>query len=330
MSWFKNLRIALKLQLGFVVVAAVAGFIGYEALNNMSAVSARTEAMYKDRLVPLRDLGYANAAFLVARTEVRNIFLTQSKDERKNLINTIEEQTRNYEKYVESYAKSNMSEEEKAVFARLGPPMKDYFQARDGALQLAQQGRDKEALSILDGDARKDQAEARKVLRELIDRNAADAEKDYQAVTTAAAENRKSTIILIAIGVAIAIALGFLLARLIGQPLKQMQEAAAKLAVGDVSAQVELESKDEMGALAQSFRETAATIKDRSQLAQKIAAGDVTAEVKALSDQDLLGKSFAQVIDVLRKLTAESDALTKAAVAGKLATRGNAAQFQGG
>ena len=71
-------------------------------------------------------------------------------------------------------------------------------------------------------------------------------------------------------------------------------------------------------------------IKDRAALAQKIAAGDMTVEVKAKSEQDLLGKSFIQVVETLRALVTESGMLARAAVDGKLATRGNAGQFQGG
>jgi methyl-accepting chemotaxis protein len=74
----------------------------------------------------------------------------------------------------------------------------------------------------------------------------------------------------------------------------------------------------------------AGVIKDRAALAQRIAAGDVTVEVKAKSEQDLLGKSFIQVVETLRTLVAESEMLAAAAVAGKLGTRGNAGQFQGG
>jgi methyl-accepting chemotaxis protein len=120
------------------------------------------------------------------------------------------------------------------------------------------------------------------------------------------------------------------MARAIGKPLRAMQTAAEKLALGDVNVHVELDSKDELGALAQSFRAMAEVIKDRAALAQKIAAGDITVEVKAKSEQDLLGNSFIQVVESLRTLAGEAEMLANAAVEGKLATRGNAAQFQGG
>ena len=51
-----------------------------------------------------------------------------------------------------------------------------------------------------------------------------------------------------------------------------MQFAAEKLASGDVNVNVELDTKDELGALASAFRIMTDVIKDRAALAQKIAA----------------------------------------------------------
>ena len=57
--------------------------------------------------------------------------------------------------------------------------------------------------------------------------------------------------------------------------------------------------------------------------------GDTSVDVKIKSDHDVLGKAFIQVVDALRRLATEAQMLTQAAVEGRLATRGNAEQFQG-
>jgi len=46
-------------------VAVIAGLIGWVGLSTTREMEARAETTYKDRLVPIRDLGYANAAFLM-------------------------------------------------------------------------------------------------------------------------------------------------------------------------------------------------------------------------------------------------------------------------
>ena len=118
----------------------------------------------------------------------------------------------------------------------------------------------------------------------------------------AAASARTKILVFMAVGVLFALGIGLMMSRAIGGPLRAMQAAAQKLALGDVNVNVELDSKDELGALAESFREMTEVIKDRAILAQKIAAGDLTVEVKAKSEQDLLGNSFIQVVESLRTL----------------------------
>ncbi|KJU82977.1 methyl-accepting chemotaxis sensory transducer, partial [Candidatus Magnetobacterium bavaricum] len=63
---------------------------------------------------------------------------------------------------------------------------------------------------------------------------------------------------------------------------------------------------------------------------EKIAAGDLSVEVKTRSDKDIMSKSMLSVVETLRSLVAEAAMLTKAAVDGRLATRGNAGKFNGG
>ena len=136
-------------------------------------------------------------------------------------------------------------------------------------------------MEIINGEAKVPQDEARQALRSLIDINARVAETTEKSNEAAAASTRNVILIAIGLGVLLALGLGLLIARLVGKPVRAMQEAAEKLALGEVNVHVDLDTKDELGALARAFRALVEVIKDRADLAQKIAAGDVTVEVKA-------------------------------------------------
>jgi methyl-accepting chemotaxis protein len=330
MKWFNNLKIGTKLLSSFVLIAAIAGLIGWVGLSGMNRLGEMGDTMYTNQLVPLRDLGYANAAFLITRTEVRDFFLTKSREERRDSVRTIDEETGKTEKYIAAYAKTRLVKEEQETLAKFHAAFDRYKQLRQKALDMGLSGNDAGALAILNVEALTAQQESRQNLRALIDINVRIAEETKKAQDEAVAASRTAVLGSIGVGVLLAICLGLLLARMIGKPVRDMQAAAEKLALGDVNVSVELDSRDEIGALARSFRTMAEVIKDRTVLAQKIAAGDLTVDVKAKSEQDLLGKAFMQVVESLRKLIAETEMLTQAGVAGKLATRGNASEFQGG
>ena len=137
------------------------------------------------------------------------------------------------------------------------------------------------------------------------------------------------TFVTLIIGTLLAIFLVFLLAHMIIKPLEILTAATEKLAIGDVNVTVEVQSRDEVGMLAQSFRAMVENIKETASAAEMIAAGDLAIEVKAKSENDVLANSMRNVVETLRGLVAETRILSKAAVDGKLTTRGNIDKFKG-
>jgi methyl-accepting chemotaxis protein len=329
-KWFHDLKIGTKLLSSFAVVAAIAGLIGWVGLSGTSEMKARSASTYADRLVPIRDLGYANAAFLIARTEVRSMMGTKDRAQRRDYVAIINAETKKTEDYMQGYSKTVLTKAEQETLPKFRAAFEQYKTLRARLIELSLAGKDDQAMALADGEARQAQSEARTQLRTLIDINAREAESEEKLNQDAAAATKTKILIFIAAGILFALGMGLFIARAIGKPLRDMQFASEKLALGDVNVSIELDTRDELGALANSFRVMTEVIKDRAALAQKIAAGDMTVEVKAKSEQDLLGKSFIQVVATLRTLVAESEMLAGAAVAGKLATRGNAEQFQGG
>ena len=329
MKWFNDLKISSKLLVGFMLVAAVAAVSGWLSLSAMGEMKTRSHAMYADRLMSITDLSYANFAFLISRADLRGYMMTKDPERRRELAADIETQAKATADRLDAFRKKTLSREETDLLEKHVAARESFYRARAQVLQLAGSGQDAKAAEALEA-AQPLQDEARKELRALIDLESHGAEDEEKANEADAESARTRVLIFIAIGVLLAIGLGLLQGRMIGNPLKNMLVAAEKLAVGDVNVSIDLHTKDEVGALAHAFRVMAETTKDRAGLAQKIAAGDVTTEVKAKSEQDVLGKSFQQVVETLRKLIAEMEKLTKAAAAGQLATRGNAEQFQGG
>ncbi|MDM8541520.1 methyl-accepting chemotaxis protein [Desulfococcaceae bacterium HSG9] len=65
------------------------------------------------------------------------------------------------------------------------------------------------------------------------------------------------------------------------------------------------------------------------QVARKIAEGDLTVEVSILSEKDILGKSLTEMVNTVKKIAGEINALTDAVQSGSLNIRGDADKFGG-
>ena len=111
------------------------------------------------------------------------------------------------------------------------------------------------------------------------------------------------------IAIILAIALAFIVMRSITKPLEQMSSVSKKLAVGELDVTVELKSKDEVGALAESFREMIDYLKGMAHTADAVAEGDLNVEVNPRSQKDVLGNAFKNMTVYLKGMAHTAEAI---------------------
>ena len=128
-------------------------------------------------------------------------------------------------------------------------------------------------------------------------------------------------------------ALGLLVAFGVGQIIRklllQVTEVAEAVASGDLTCEVVIHSRDEIGTLAVSFKALIDYIKGLVAALEALSKNDLNVNIKPKSEQDILSKNIIRTIDTLRDLLVETRGLTKAAQEGRLTERGNADRFQG-
>jgi HAMP domain-containing protein len=105
--------------------------------------------------------------------------------------------------------------------------------------------------------------------------NAWDAENDRQATVLVASKTRMMEIAAAAI-LLILIAMGVWIGRGISRPLGQLAASAHHIALGDVNVEIEYRCGDEVGSLAESFRELLEYIRGVSNGLEKMAHGDLS------------------------------------------------------
>ncbi len=147
--------------------------------------------------------------------------------------------------------------------------------------------------------------------------------EDYQAngVLAAATASERSArdtawtvlilaaaLLLLTLGIATAVILS------ITRPLREVTEIAEQMAVGDVSREVTYRSGDEVGHLADSFRELAAYMRECATLAGALAQGDLRHPVRPRGDRDLLGNAMNETVRRLGTIVSGIKKLGAAAV----------------
>ncbi|HOP08149.1 MAG TPA: methyl-accepting chemotaxis protein [candidate division Zixibacteria bacterium] len=98
------------------------------------------------------------------------------------------------------------------------------------------------------------------------------------------------------------IGLTWFVGRRVADPLKQMAEAAQRIAVGDINRDIDIKSNDEIGDLAESFRRVIAYYQHLSELADRISNNDLTIKVIPRSKNDILAHGFQQALETTSRV----------------------------
>ena len=87
----------------------------------------------------------------------------------------------------------------------------------------------------------------------------------------------------------------------IARPIEAMSKTAALMSEGKINQSVEYKSKDEIGTLANSFREMITFQKSMAEAAEELSNGNLTVEIHPKSEEDVLGTAFSRMLMNLRE-----------------------------
>lgn len=105
MKWYYNLKIGTKLILGFIVVALLAGIIGFYGITNMNIIKNNTTIIYDNVTVPLEQLANISITFQRQRVITRDIVLYSNLEDRQYRADVIKDYDQTIEELVNSYEK---------------------------------------------------------------------------------------------------------------------------------------------------------------------------------------------------------------------------------
>jgi len=296
MRWFYNLKIGTKLISSYVMLSLLAGVIGWVGVTNIKKIAEEDQMMYERSVVSLADLQAVSTSFQRIRVNVRDLIAAGNAEQRNKFAGQIKSLREEIEKYLPSLEKTIKTEEGHKVLSNFEESRKSYRPLLDRAILLALAGKSAEAAALLHGDMGSASRVEQNAIDKLVEYKIAQGKKTVEGNAATAKASVQFTIILASAGMLLAICLGFFIARIISRPVKELAAAADRLALGDVGVVIQADTRDEVGMLAQSFRNMVDNIKEAAVAAEKVAAGDLTVRIKVKSESDLLGTSLDAMV----------------------------------
>ncbi len=260
MQWFMNLKLATKLIMAFLIVAAIAAIIGFVGNRSVNTVNDMMSDIYANQLVPINDVGNIRAQGADNFRRLYQMASTQNPREIEQVKEKILESNRLIAEDYKHYLATVLSPEEEAVVPKLNAAEEKYQQAIERFMGLLEQGNQGEALIYLGGDVNVLFNEVRGYRTALADIMAKNA-----AATNAASDVIVSDIMTLLTGLMIggfimSIALGLLVTRVVvgqlgGEPA-YAAEVVSRVAEGDLTVDVLLRNNDSTSLLAAMKRMT--------------------------------------------------------------------------
>jgi methyl-accepting chemotaxis protein len=246
---FKNLKLGLKLAIGFGSVVLLLIVVAVVGIMRVSELDSNIENMVNDKY-PKTVI--ANSIIDIVNEDarsLRNVIISVDKDDMLKQKARIDDNRKKAGDFYETLQKTILSDKGKEVLKTVLDARAEYVKTRDKTLEQAINGQKAEATALLFGDLRKVQAPYFANLNKLIEfQNELMASSGKEAEELA---NSTRTLILILLVVAVIVAVGgaWLVTRSITQPIGVAVRAAEAMAEGDMSIRIDVDSKDETGQL---------------------------------------------------------------------------------
>ncbi|HET7584427.1 MAG TPA: methyl-accepting chemotaxis protein [Gemmatimonadaceae bacterium] len=168
-------------------------------------------------------------------------------------------------------------------------------------------------------------------LRESLERNRVDAERQAQQGFAAARTATRATWLLVALVTGISTVLLGLVSRIITGALRtRLQQAvttADRLAEGDVTVDPEPGEMDEVGQLLVSMRAMAGSLREMAAVAAAISTGDLARDVTPRSERDAFGLAFRHMTAYLREMAGVATEIAQGNLTPHVAVRSGADEF---
>ncbi len=287
---FSNLKISMRLALSFIVVLSLTLFIGLFSVFELGKVNQTSTDMEINWMPSVRVTSALDtnvSDFRIA--ELQHILSTDDKDMSKyeqdlsKITSVIEKNRSEYEKLISSA-------EERKIYDLFTSNWNDYLAEHNKLLALSRANKNDEAKALIRGNSQKQFDEASIDLQKLVELNVEGGKDSSKTGDALYASSRMWIFGALIAAVLLGAGLAFMVVRSITGPTRRIVESADKMAAGDFSFKLELNSKDEMGMLANAMRSLQGAV---------------------------------------QAMTADAVLLSKAAVEGKLATRADASKHQG-
>ncbi|MBF0509569.1 MAG: response regulator [Deltaproteobacteria bacterium] len=314
-----SLKIGSRLLLGFSIVVALTVAVGVLAMVEIHSIAGMTGNMYRHPLMVGRAIRDIRANIILMDELIRD--MVEHADQKHVMESSIRINRHDQETREQFDIVLDRFLGEKRIAQDAYQLFLDWRPIRTEIIQLMREGKGEAAAELVQNKGIKlveDLIKKVRYVREFSNNKAEAFYADAEMV-----KNRTLIfMLLVIISTFLAGALiALVITRSINIPLKKIVATMLSMAEGDFRKEIDIHSRDEIGELANSFREMQSNLQEKANLAEKIALGNFTRTVEVKSRYDLVALSLNQIVTNFREVVKQSEAVAAGDFRGIVAPR---------
>lgn len=253
---FKNMKIGLRMGLGFSLVLVFMIVIILVSLSEMEASHDKLERIVKVNNVRLQLANDMIDGVREVSIALRNILLIKkianTKEMRKRIAETRKDYDENFKKVEEMTAKDDTKAWD--IISKIKANQDASRQLNNKVIDLAMAGKSDDAIDLMNKEARPKVRQWIEQMDDLVKHNEERSAMRYDQAEKAQAAARSTMFIIGAVAIALAVAISIFLTLSIIRPLKLGVHAADRIASGDLTVDLSADKRrDEVGLLIHSL-----------------------------------------------------------------------------
>ncbi len=322
MTWFKNLRTMAKLMLGFGFLAVLMAVVGYQGVSGMGRIDGIMAKLYQQDMRGLSAIKDVATDVAMIGRQTRGALINtdmaamqRDSDKVQALFTQVDDaMTRSDQTFV--------TEEGKAILAQLRQLLPEYRSICTETIRVGMTNDKKAAAAVL-AQAIPVGDRLNALTRQATDRKENNGKQAYEDSTRIYEQSRTLMISILLVALALALALGYFIARLIAAPLRQTAEVLESVAAGDLTRSLDVRTKDEVGQMAKALNaavegmrealtEVRASAEDLANSSQQLAASSEELSSGAQEQASGLEETSASLEEITTSVKQNADSAKQA------------------
>ncbi len=257
---FKNMKIGMRLGLGFGLVVVLMVVIAIIGITRLGVLNASIDDMVSDKFPKTAQANRIRGEVNVIARSMRNMLLETDPDKVESEYDRIVASHKKIKEDIDKLTEAVKSEKGKALLKAIEDVRINFVADQDKFVKMTRSGHHDEAVALLLGAMRTEQASYFEAVQNLIDyqrglmeESGKQAGQDYIAART-------MMIALAVIAFALAGGIAFWVTRSITKPISEAVHVAGRLSEGDLTVRIEAKSSDETGMLLKAMSDMVAKL----------------------------------------------------------------------